>query len=326
MRHVITGGLGFTGRHLTSELVRRKEEVVVFDCAKPAAKLQKGVRLVQGDIRDPASLQTVGLKSGDVVYHLAARQFHAVVPRRGRDRWFAEVNVEGTRNLLDAMEKGGARELVFFSSDMVYGFPDRSPVPTDHPRRPLGPYGRSKRDAEDLIAARLRSGFRCTVFRPRLIVGPGRLGTLSKLFRLIAAGWPVPLIGDGRNRYQMASVHDCVSAALHSVGMGLPAGPFNLGSTNPPLVKDLVNGLIEKVGSRSRLLPTPAIAAKSTLALLDFVGLTLLHPEQFRIADQDYVLDLSNTASVLGFSPAYDDRQMLFAAYEEFLKGTRVVR
>jgi dTDP-glucose 4,6-dehydratase len=219
------------------------------------------------------------------------------------------------------MEKGGAHELIFFSSDMVYGFPDCSPVPTDHPRRPLGPYGRSKRDAEDLITARMRIGFRCTIFRPRLIVGPGRLGALSKLFRLIAAGRPVPLIGNGKNRYQMASVHDCVSAALHAVRAGLPAGPFNLGSSNPPMVKDLLNGLIEKVGSRSRLLPTPAGAAKATLALLDFARLTLLYPEQFKIADQDYILDIANTASVLGFTPAYDDRQMLFAAYEEYLKG-----
>lgn len=323
MRHVVTGGLGFTGRHVVAEVVRRSEEVVVFDLGEPAAALPAGVRLVRGDIRDPASLQRIGLAPGDVVHHLAARQFHGPVPRRDRDRWFCEVNVEGTRTLLDAMEKGGARDLVFFSTDMVYGLPDRSPVPTSHPRRPLGPYGRSKLQAEDLLGSRSARGFRITVFRPRMIMGPGRLGILAKLFRLIEAGLPVPLIGNGANRYQMASVHDCVTAALRAVAAGLPAGPFNLGSIDPPRVHALLAGLIAQVGSRSRLLRTPAGAMKSVLSLFDHVGLTLLHPEQFRIADADYVLDLSATTQTLGFVPEYNDRDMLVAAYEEFRRLRR---
>jgi dTDP-glucose 4,6-dehydratase len=325
VRHVITGGLGFTGRHLVHELVRRGEEVVVFDCAEPAGAPAQGVHLVRGDIRDPGDVARIGLAPGDVVYHLAARQFHGPVPRRGRDRWFGEINVGGTRTLLDAMERGGARELVFFSTDMVYGVPERTPVPTDHPRRPIGPYGRSKREAEDLLASRRSRGFRISVFRPRLIVGPGRLGILARLFRLIAAGSPVPLIGGGHNRYQMASVHDCVAAALRAVEAGLPPGPFHLGSEDPPTVRHLLGELIVEVGSRSRLVPLPAGIVKGALSLLDLAGLTLMHPEQFRIADRDYVLDLADTARTLGFQPEHDDRTMLIAAYREYASRRGVV-
>ena len=321
MRHVITGGLGFTGKYLADELLRRQAEVVIFDCASPPAAQPQGATFVHGDITDAASLDRVGFKAGDVVYHLAARQFHGNVPYRARDRWFHAVNVEGTKNLLDAMQRGGARDLVFFSTDMVYGLPDCSPIPPSHPRRPLGPYGRSKRAAEEMLAASARDGFRTTVFRPRLIVGAGRLGVLSNLFRLIETGRPVPLIGDGRNRYQMVSVHDCVGAALHAVQAGLPPGPFNLGSKDPPTVKDLLQGLIANVGSRSRLLPTPASAVKLALSVLDGVGLTLLHPEQYMIADRDCVLDVSDTAATLGFVPVRDDREMLLAAYEEYVSG-----
>ncbi len=321
MRHVITGGLGFTGKYLTDELVRRQAEIVVFDSATPSVSLPQGVSFVQGDITDPAALQRVGLQPGDVVYHLAARQFHGKVPYRGRDQWFADVNVGGTKHLLDAMQKAGASDLVFFSTDMVYGLPDLSPIPPSHPRRPLGPYGRSKRAAEDLLAASARAGFRTTVFRPRLIVGAGRLGVLANLFRLIETGRPVPLIGDGRNRYQMVSVLDCVGAALHAVDAGLPPGPFNLGSKDPPTVKELLQGLIAKVGSRSRLLATPASAVKLTLSALDRVGLTLLHPEQYMIADRDCVLDVSDTAAKLGFTPLRNDGEMLLAAYEEYVSG-----
>jgi dTDP-glucose 4,6-dehydratase len=320
MRHIITGGLGFTGRYLADALQRRGKPIILFDCGEPAA-VPAGARLVRGDIRDPAALARIGLAKGDVVYHLAARQFHAQVPWRNRDQWFSEVNVDGTRNVLDAMQKAGARDLVFFSTDMVYGLPQQSPLPTSHPRQPLGPYGRSKLAAENLLAARASDGFRITVFRPRMIMGAGRLGILAKLFRLIEAGLPVPLIGNGANRYQMVSVHDCVRAALQAVDHGLPTGPFNLGSVGPPTVRELLGQRITKVGSRSRLVGTPAAAMKVALSALDGIGLTLLHPEQFTIADCDYLLDLSQTTATLGFTPQYSDRDMLVAAFEEYLRG-----
>src|SRR5690349_6009145 len=100
MRHVITGGLGFTGKYLAEELVRRGEDVVVFDAAEPSSSLPKDVRFVAGDIRDAAAVARIGLKEGDIVHHLAARQFHGSVPYANRDGWFRDVNVEGTKVLL----------------------------------------------------------------------------------------------------------------------------------------------------------------------------------------------------------------------------------
>jgi hypothetical protein len=101
-------------------------------------------------------------------------------------------------------------------------------------RQPLLDVGQSKVGAEQLIDKARANGLRATVFRPRLITGAGRFGILMKLFRLMRLGLPVPLIGDGRNRYQMVSVGDCVAAALLAVERGLPAGPFHLRSDDPP--------------------------------------------------------------------------------------------
>ncbi|OWK24487.1 hypothetical protein AJ87_21295 [Rhizobium yanglingense] len=85
-------------------------------------------------------------------------------------------------------------------------------------QRPIGPYGRSKVGAERLLMQACREfGLHATIFRPRLIAGAGRLGILTKLFRLIRAGLPIPLIGAGKNRYQMIAVEDCVAAALAAV-------------------------------------------------------------------------------------------------------------
>lgn len=316
-RHVVTGGSGFVGRHLARALRAAGGRVTVFDLQEPAGEADD---FVAGDMRDPAALARLRLGPGDTVHHLAARQFHGPVPARlRRDEWFAEVNTEGTRLLLEAMATGGARGLTFFSTDMTYGRVKTSPVSPNHGQSPIGPYGRSKLAAERLIGTAVaQQTLRATLFRPRLIAGAGRLGILAKLFRLIERGLPVPLIGSGRNRYQMIAVEDCVAATLRAIECGLPPGPFNLGSNAPPTIRELLERLIRQAGSRSVLVPTPARLVQAVLSALDRVNLTLLYPEQFAIADLDYVLDTLRTRNVLGWSPSRSDADIMFDAFAHF--------
>ena len=318
MRHIITGGNGFTGKVLANHLLNIKEEVIIFDTHNYSSNdIYSKARQVIGDVRVTNDLKKLEIKPNDVVYHLAARQFADSVPRQGRDAWFEDVNVTGTRNVMQAMQEAGARKLVFFSTDMTYGRPDVCPIPPDYPQKPLGPYGRSKLKAELII--RNAEGITPTIFRPRLITGYGRLGILGKLFRLIRKGLPVPMIGSGHNRYQMVSVEDCARAAILAVQKGCPPGPFNLGSENPPTTRELLKGIVDHAGSRSILVPTPAAPLKLLLGLLDRSGLTLLYPEQFGIADADILLDTNSTRRELGWTPAIDDIDMMNAAYDAFL-------
>lgn len=321
VRHVITGGSGFVGTRLAQALSARGEDVVIFDLAPPSCK---DATFVSGDVRSAKDIAGLSLGPDDVVYHLAARQFHGPVPRRNRGPWFEEVNTHGTGNILDAMKQGSASRLIFFSTDMTYGLPDQSPVPHSHPQRPIGPYGRSKYAAEQLIRESMaQRALAATIFRPRLIAGAGRLGILTKLFALIERSLPVPMIGSGRNRYQMIAVDDCVSAALHAVEQDVPCGAFNLGSTAPPTVRALLQGVIDQAKSRSLLVPTPARLVQAVLSGMDKAGLTLLYPEQFAIADADYVLDTSRTASIMQWAPSQSDGDILFAAYRHFLASKK---
>jgi dTDP-glucose 4,6-dehydratase len=314
-RHVIIGGSGFVGQHLAAALRRRGQDTLTFDVLRPSGDEPRRAGFIEGDVRRRADLERLALRGGDIVYHLAARVYHGGAPRRGRDEWFADVNVGGTACLLETMSRAGADALVFFSTDMVYGRAGRSPVLPDQALNPLGPYGRSKVGAEQLIDKARANGLRATVFRPRLITGAGRFGILMKLFRLMRLGLPVPLIGDGRNRYQMVSVGDCVAAALLAVQRGLPAGPFHLGSDDPPTVRELLRSMIERIGSRSMLVPTPAVAVQRALAGLDKLGLPLLYPEQFMIADLDCVLDTTRSTEALGWVPHDSDLDMMLDAY-----------
>ncbi|MBA7800984.1 NAD(P)-dependent oxidoreductase [Citrobacter freundii] len=319
MRHIITGGSGFTGSVLTKRLLEKGQEVVNIDIREqPNVALRKNVHFVHADVTDSDTLKKLHLKEDDVVYHLAARQFADAVPKKSREEWFNEVNVCGTKAVVNEMKNTGCHKLVFFSTDMTYGIPTVCPVPPDHPQNPLGPYGNSKILAEKII--RGEHSIDATIFRPRLITGPGRLGILGKLFKLIQHGIPVPMIGNGNNRYQMVSVEDCALAAELAVDKNCPNMNFNLGSATPPTTKELLNGVIKHAKSKSILLPIPASLLKPVLATMDKIGLTLLYPEQFGIADKDVLLDTTLTYETLGWSTTKSDIVAMSEAYDSFIR------
>lgn len=320
MTHIIFGGDGFVGRYLARDLLAMGHEVIVADAKKsPLPTYDMGVRHVSCDVIQREQLDRITPKPGDVVYNLAAHLLLPIKPRRERDGHFHGVIVEGTRNILDWMRQHELKQLVQFSTDMVYGVPEHTPVPPDAPRAaPMGPYAATKQECEDLCLAERANGLNVTIFRPRMIIGPGRFGLLSSLFKLIDANLPVPLIGRGKNHYQMVSVFDCADAARLAGLMGCPNGEHNLGSENPPKVEDLLNDLIKAAGSRSFLLRMPAPLMKTTLDLCDRVGIHLLVPEQFHVADLDYIVDIESTKRTFNWRPQYDDKAMIKAAYQEY--------
>jgi dTDP-glucose 4,6-dehydratase len=239
------------------------------------------------------------------------------MPRWGRNRFFA-ANAQMTRNVVEAAIVCGVRQLVLISSDMVYGVPPGRPLRESDPPRPIGPYGRSKLLSEQICRSAQERGVTVTVLRPRLIIGPGRLGVLTRLFDRIAAGRSVPMLGSGRNRYQMASVEDVASACVLAVERGA-AGVFNIGSEGSPPVRELLSCLIERAGSSSKLTTLPVGPALAALRTLHLVRCSPLSPEQFGIAATDYVLDTTQAREQLGWAPRDSDSEMLWAAYEAYL-------
>ncbi len=318
MRHVIFGGDGFVGRHLAPKLLKDGEEVVVADIVKSDLAHYARSRFVQCDVTRPEDIAALGLKSGDMVYNLSAMMLSPIQLRAKRHDFFFPVNYHGTENIIQAMDRAGAARLVHFTTDMIYGHTVAYPMTEDHPVAPLGEYGLSKWRTEELAHEWREHGMSISLFRPRLIIGPGRLGILEKLFKLIDWNLPVPMIGSGRNPYQFISVFDCAEAARLAWKAGVPNEAYNLGSLNPPPVRKLLGDLIRHAGSHSILLPTPGWAVKRTLDLLDLLNMPIMDPEQYLIADEMCVLDVSKGERDLGWVPQYNDADMLIAAYDEY--------
>lgn len=321
MKHIIIGGDGFVGSRLAADLAGMGENVLVCDIQKSAHPHYGKVPFQRVDVTDPASVETIALTPDDLVYNLSAKMLSPIVTRKERHDFFWPVNYHGTQNILTWMEKNGANRLVHFTTDMIYGHSVTVPQDEDHPAKPLGEYGESKLATETLAQSYRDKGFRIPIFRPRLIIGPGRLGILVKLFRLIDLNLPVPMIGSGNNPYQFISVFDCASACIAAWKADFPNSAYNLGSDDPPPVKKLLGDLIRHAGSKSILLPTPASLVKLTLDTLDAINLPIMDPEQYKIADEICILDTSKAKRELGWAPKHRDEDMLMAAYTEYRKA-----
>jgi dTDP-glucose 4,6-dehydratase len=318
MKHVLVGGDGFVGRHIARQLITRHQEAVIYDIRKSDLDIYQSVPFCRLDITDREAFSTLDISQDDIVYNTAARMLDPILPWWKRKKYLWPVNYTGVQHLLDHMMRRGCAKLVHFTTDMVYGHATRTPQDEDHPRKPLGPYGESKSLSEDLCDSYRARGMRISIFRPRVIMGPGRLGILRRLFWLVDHHLAVPMIGNGSNHYQFISVYDCASAAIRAYDKAIPNSVYNLGSKNPPTVTELLTALVKEAGSKSMLLRTPACPAKFALHILDLVGLPLMDPEQYLIADEDCLVDISRVARELDWVPLYGDQDMLIEAYREY--------
>ncbi len=322
MKHILFGGDGFVGRVLAARLVEEGAEVVVADIAQGDCPHYARCKWIKVDVTRESEFNKLDISPDDAIYNLSAKMLSPIVTRAERHDFFWPVNYYGTLNILKAMEAAGASNLVHFTTDMIYGHTKTVPMYEDHPVEPLGEYGESKLATENLADKwRREKGFNISLFRPRLIIGPGRLGILEKLFKLVDYNLPVPMIGSGKNPYQFISVFDCADAAYLAWKAGFPNEAYNLGSKNPPSVRVLLGRLIKEAGSKSLLIPTPGWAVKKTLDLLDAVNQPIMDPEQYLIADEECLLDCSKAERELGWLARHSDDDMLVAAYREYRAG-----
>jgi UDP-glucose 4-epimerase len=190
MRVLVTGGAGYIGSHTTVELIRRGHDVVVLDNFSNSSPLAlKGVEKIVGrsvpfenaDIRDPVALNSIlaGHRC-DAVIHFAALK--AVGESCAEPLKYFDNNIVGTIRLLQAMQDGDIRLLVFSSSATVYGQPELNPIAENAPRQVSNPYGRSKLVAEDLIGdvCTARGGFRAAILRYFNPVGAHASGLIGE--------------------------------------------------------------------------------------------------------------------------------------------------
>jgi UDP-glucose 4-epimerase len=259
MRALVTGGAGFIGSNLVDALVERGDEVVVLDDlssgkeANLAGALERGAKLVRGDIREAADVERATQEARpEVVFHLAAQiDVRVSMASPGYD---ARTNVEGTVNVLEAARQAGTRRVVFSSTGgAMYGDTDVIPTPETVPPLPMSGYGQSKFCAErylglyarvyDLSTVALRFG---NVYGPRQDPH-GEAGVIAIFCGKVATRDRPKVFGDGTQTRDYIYVGDLVDAIL-AAGDSDWRGEVNIGTSEETSVLALIDALREAAG------------------------------------------------------------------------------
>lgn len=213
MRIVVTGATGFIGSNLAASLARAGHDVVSTGRAENPVEKARHERLSKLGVRvDTGSLLDAGfagrlVQGAEIVIHLAAAQHEGNVP----DSYFRDVNVNGTRNLLDASVAAGVRRFVYGSTIGIYGSAGGTALDENSPPRPENIYAVTKLEAEAVVreyASRLET----SIGRISETYGPDD-GRLLKLFRAIDKGRFI-LLGSGQNLRQVIYVDDLNEALM----------------------------------------------------------------------------------------------------------------
>ena len=293
-RILVTGGSGFIGRHVVSDLTAAGASVRVVDLQPHP---DPGVDTVLGDIAEREVLDAALQGGFDGIVHLAA--VTSVLRSLEHPELTFRTNVAGTAEVLEAGRAAGVTALVFASTNAVVG-PMEGPAITEADRpRPLTPYGATKAAGEMLMSAYTAAyGVRCVPLRLTNVYGPGmqaKDSIVARLMRAIRLEQTFEIYGDGRQ------VRDYVHAAdvTAAVRLGLTdetwAGPVVIGSGRSLSVLDVV-----------------AAARRVTGARLD-----VRHGEP-RAGEMPAVIVDSSRARAAGWSPRFTFEEGLLGVWEEW--------
>jgi nucleoside-diphosphate-sugar epimerase len=287
--------------------VARGHDVRTLDLVPIEDPVERDVVEVRGDMRDAAKAREL-VAGADVLVHAAA-----ALPIRGSRAEIMSVNLDGTRTLLEAAREAGVRRVVYISSTAVYGIPKVHPLFEDSPLHGVGPYGESKIACEALVQA---AGREWVVIRPKTFLGPERLGVFEILFDWIREGRRIPVLGNGRNRYQRLAVEDLVDAIVRAAAADVAGETFNVGATGFGTVRSDLEALIAHAGTSSKLRPVPARPAELALKALELLKLSPLGEWHYKTASRDSFVDVSRAQRLLEWTPAKSNVQTLVENYD----------
>ncbi|MBD3374907.1 NAD-dependent epimerase/dehydratase family protein [candidate division KSB1 bacterium] len=268
MKLLVTGGAGFIGSHLVEHLLARGNVVHCLDdfndYYSPAIKYNNikeseghtGFTLYKGDILDTTLLETLFQQNSyDAVIHLAARA--GVRPSIQQPGLYAQVNIQGTMNLLECCRKYQVGKFIYASSSSVYGANKKVPFSeNDFVDHPISPYAATKK-ATELITHTYHHlyGIQATGLRFFTVYGPRQRPDMAihKFAQMIYRNQPIPVFGKGNSRRDYTYIDDIIQGILASVECCNGYHIYNLGESSTIELLDLIELLQKAMGKKAKL-------------------------------------------------------------------------
>lgn len=256
-RVLVTGGQGLIGRAMCEHLVHQNVEVRAFDLPThifvQGRKPVEGTENWHGSILDMETL-SFAMRGCEYVVHFAA--FMGVEKTESRPVDCLNINVNGTKNVLECAKREGIKRVLFSSSSEIYGDPLTVPTPESEPPRPKSVYGVSKLAGEEYIKAYQRE-YRLpyTIVRFFNVYGPEQVPgfVMSNFISGVLANEPIKVFGDGQQIRSFCYVDDAVRGAyLALFSQKAENNIFNIGNdTEPITIKELAYRVLSVAGKKT---------------------------------------------------------------------------
>ena len=249
MKILVTGGAGFIGKHLVKYLLDKGNTITIFDNFSNSEEksleyyIKSGVKIVNGDIRkfDEILKET---EDQDVLIHLAAKISVSQSILNPSETF--EVNVDGTKNVLEACKKNYVKKIIIASSAAVYGEGSSGMKLIESAKtNPISPYGKSKLKMEQEIEKNNKND--CVILRFFNIFGIGQTpeyaGVITKFIEMISSNKPLEIFGDGMQTRDFVSINDVVESIYDAIKNG-KNGTYNIASGKAITINELAEFMI----------------------------------------------------------------------------------
>lgn len=269
---------------------------------------------IKGDIRD---LDTVkkAVDTCNIVIHTAA-----ALPLYKKEDIYS-TDVDGTKNLLEISFQNEVERFIHISSTAVYGIPDHHPIYEEDKLDGVGHYGKAKIIAEKVCLEYRNKGMCIPIIRPKSFIGPERLGVFALLYDWAKDGKNFPMIGNGKNHYQLLDVEDLCEAIFLTMTLDITKvnDTFNIGAKNFATMKEDYQAVLDYASFGKRIITFPAAPMIWTLRFLELLKLSPLYKWVYETASKDSFVSIEKAEKVLGFIPKYSNKDALIRNYKWYL-------
>jgi len=313
MKILVTGGAGLTGIHLATRLAKRGHDVRILDLQEALQPKKMdyfrsfSVEAVSGDIRNKDTVNDV-VKDVELIYHLATAYREVIASRK----YYWDVEVGGTKNLLDASIQENVERFVHCSTTGVYGHVTRPPANESYPYAPYDVYQIAKCEGEKLVLKYVKEkGIPGVVLRPCGIYGPGDYRML-RLFKAIYRGKWI-MIGKGKVCYHLVYVDDLIDAfEIVAEKEGIIGEDYIIGGNEAPTLNELVeviaNALNVRIPHRRFPFVWPVMLGSWVIEKVykPFGKEPPIFPRRVNWFIMNRAFDISKAKRELGYEPKFD--------------------
>ncbi len=297
MRVFVTGGTGKLGKMLVLKLQKLGHEVRMLVRRYEKTYVPKGCISISGDLSNISSLE-VGVKGSDVVLHLAG-----LVDYSASWEELYDVNVQGTKNLIEVCSKYPIKRFVHISSTAVYGKnPLETPTTEKTPTRPTDNYGKSKLESERVIGEYF-GVVPSVILRPSVIYGPTYLQIYSRVLKLLETG-DMFVIGNGNNVIPFVHESDVCNAIIKSItGKSAEGSIYNISENTTKTQIEIYKIACAALGVNFKKKQINEFLAKSFIYLSSLLKKSGLGPEDIDVLSSHRVINSTKIEKELEWIP-----------------------